>query len=119
MIFLKKKKKGSIVLIQESPCRSYCHQNHTLFSTEYRHLFIFPHSFCLGEFCFVLAAAEVILSVCSMMLINQMLQPGTQEHLGWLQLLGISVEIAGTGEGKDSRWERQCVGKDFYLHPFL
>ena len=34
-------------------------------------------SFCLGEFCYLLVAAEVILSVCRMMLITHIFQPGT------------------------------------------
>ena len=67
----------NMILIQEGSYCFYCRWNHTLFFTEYRHLFVFPHSFCFWEFCSVLVAAEVILSVCSMMLINQMFQPGT------------------------------------------
>lgn len=67
-----------MVLIQESSYCFYCRQNHISFSTEYHHICLyFPTVFVLGSFVLFLVAAEVILSVCSMMLMNQMFQPGT------------------------------------------
>lgn len=76
------------------------------------------NSFCFGEFCFVVVAAEVILSVCSMVLINQMFQPKTLNTWAdiycsesvWPSLEWWMLKIWG---------KTQYMGRGFMLHLFF